>query len=72
MSFCDWPTPGHVSRCVAGDGQAAVLLLPLPLGCPERVTHHDHVQWVKGGSLKDEIRAEENRSTAAVKSTKAW
>ena len=49
-----------------------MLLLPLPLGCPERVTHHDHVQWVKGGSLKDEIRAEENRSTAAVKSTKAW
>ena len=37
-----------------------------------KLIHHDHVQWVKGGSLKDEIRAEENRSTAAVKSTKAW
>ena len=37
------------------------------LGCPECIAYHDRVQWVKGRSLKAEIRAEENRSTAAGK-----
>ena len=48
------------------------MVLLLQLGCPECITYHDHVQWVKGSSLKEEVRAEENRSTAAVKRTRAW
>lgn len=39
----------------------------MALGCPECITYHDRVQCVKGRSLKEEIRAEENRSPAAGK-----